>query len=94
MVIQDVGLAVFFYSQPATLNLQRGGRVDSVPRFCSLRAVKFAVLSLLLAATFASAGCTTLANRRDLFRPNPPEGPYTDRLNGDAPEPDDADQVR
>ncbi len=71
-----------------------GERVDSSLRFCSLRAVKFAVLSLLLAAMFASAGCTTLANRRDLFRPNPPEGPYTDRLNGDTPEPDETQQGR
>lgn len=43
--------------------------------------MKRAVLSLLLLATLGSAGCTTLANRRDLFRPNPPEGPYTDKLH-------------
>lgn len=44
--------------------------------------VKFS-LPLLLAAitlTFALNACTTLANRRDLYRPPTPQGPYTDML--------------
>jgi hypothetical protein len=41
--------------------------------------VKF-VLPLLVAAVCALAACETTADRRDLYAPNKPEGPYTDKL--------------
>jgi len=41
--------------------------------------VKFA-LPLLLVSVFALNACTTLANRRDLYRANEAHGPYTDKL--------------
>lgn len=37
--------------------------------------------SLLALAVFATAGCTTLANRRDVYRPNDASGPYTTALH-------------
>ena len=34
----------------------------------------------IITLTFALNACTTLANRRDLYSPAKPEGPYTDKL--------------
>jgi len=44
--------------------------------------VKFSLPLILAVITLASAlnACTTLANRRDLYSPAKPEGPYTDML--------------
>ncbi len=49
--------------------------------FCSHRCVKFSLLILAtLTLAFMLDGCTTLANRRDLYSPVKPSGPYTDML--------------
>jgi len=55
-------------------------RVDMPFGICSHRNVKFA-LPFLLIVTFALNACTTLANRRDLYRDNEAHGPYTDAYN-------------
>lgn len=48
--------------------------------------------SLLLAAamlgvTFIATGCTTLANRRDMYFPQRVDGPYTQMLRKGIPKP-------
>lgn len=47
--------------------------------FAPIDPVKFA-LPLIVITAFALNACTTLANRRDLYSPEKPHGPYTDRL--------------
>lgn len=37
-------------------------------------------LALLTIVAFALNACTTLANRRDLYSPDKPHGPYTQKL--------------
>lgn len=38
------------------------------------------LLPLMLLAAVGLSSCNTLANRRDLYGPNKPEGPYTKAL--------------
>ncbi len=52
--------------------------------FVPITLVKY-VLPALLTVVCALAACKTTANRRDLFAPNKPQGPYTDRLHGGTP---------
>ena len=60
------------------------GTVDTLVRFCLHRRVKWLVLCALLAM---QCSCTTLVNRRDLYRPN--EGPVPTRAKTPpTPEPE------
>jgi hypothetical protein len=43
--------------------------------------VKFALSLLSLAAVAFTSGCTTLANRRDLYSPTEGTGPYSKRFD-------------
>lgn len=46
------------------------------------------VSAILLAATvMVFTGCTTLANRRDLWSPQPVDGPYTRMVREGLPKP-------
>jgi hypothetical protein len=56
-------------------SLTRGGEFVPIAR------VKY-VLPALVAVVCALAACETTADRRDLFAPNKPQGPYTDMLHG------------
>lgn len=40
-----------------------------------------------IATTFLSTGCTTLANRRDMYFPQRVDGPYTQMLRKGIPQP-------
>jgi hypothetical protein len=51
--------------------------------FVPIARVKY-VLPALVAVVCALAACETTADRRDLFAPNKPQGPYTDMLRGIA----------
>jgi hypothetical protein len=50
--------------------------------------VKTLPLLALLLTLALLAGCTTLANRRDLYFPQTVEGPYTRMLQDGIPSPD------
>jgi hypothetical protein len=63
--------------------------VDRDTGICSHQCVKFSLPLILaiIAITFTLNACTTLANRRDLYSPDRPQGPYTDMLyHADASE--------
>lgn len=50
-----------------------------------MKTLQLLALFLVLALM---AGCTTLANRRDLYFPQTVEGPYTRMLRDGIPQPD------
>jgi hypothetical protein len=69
-----------FCSFPPKIRREPSSRlVDTIRRVCSYRHVKLlAALAILTAFCFSS--CTTLANRRDLYRPNKANGPWTKKI--------------
>lgn len=59
-------------------------KLDTSHGFCSHPAVKLSLSLLILAAIISTfSGCTTLANRRDVYRPAEASGPYTTRYAPD-----------
>jgi hypothetical protein len=60
--------------------MQMSLQVDSRQPFCSHHPVKI-ILCLVLLAAFSLSACTTLANRRDLYRPKKANGPWTAKLD-------------